>query len=125
MYKLSLFIIISFLSCTTNAQVVQWSQGYTANCENPIEREDGTALAPEEIQKVVYQIVSGTSVIYEVLMSGGCKAAFIDTKQYIPVGEYLLHCYTVDTDERESALSDPGVVLTVQKARPKPPSGMR
>ena len=58
-------------------------------------------------------------------MAGGCKETFIDTKLYVPPGDYLLYGYTVDTEGRESALSDPGVELIVQKARPNPPSNMR
>jgi hypothetical protein len=122
---MKLFIILLLLALPVQAEVVQWSKGYTAGCIDATQREDGTALAPAEIQKVVYQIVSGTSVIYEVLMAGGCKDTYIDTKQFIPPGEYLLHGYTVDTAGLESALSSPGVALTVQKARPKPPSGLR
>jgi hypothetical protein len=125
LYRLSLILIISTLTCTVNAQTVQWSKGYTAGCIDATQREDGTALAQAEIQKVVYQIVSGTSVIYEAIMTGGCKDTYIDTKQFIPPGEYLLHGFTVDTAGLQSALSSPGVALTVQKARPKPPSGLR
>jgi hypothetical protein len=122
---MKLFIILMLLVLPVQAKVVQWSQGYTANCTNATQREDGTALALAEIQKVVYQIKSGDSVIYEALMMGGCNDMYIDTKQFIPPGEYLLYGFTVDTEGLESALSDPGVTLTVQKARPKPPSGLR
>jgi len=119
------FIILMLLSMPVFAIDVQWSKGYLGNCDNPTERVDGTPLLASEIDHVVYQIKSGDQVVYEALMAGGCKETFIDTKLYVPPGDYLLYGYTVDTEGRESVLSEPGVVLTVQKARPKAPSGFR
>ena len=120
-----LFIVLLLLALPVQAKVVQWSKGYTAGCDNPTEREDGTPLSVEEINRVVYQITQDGSTVYEILMMGGCKDTYVDTKSFVPAGEYLLHGYTVDTEGQESSLSSPGVTLTVQKAKPKAPSGFR
>ena len=88
LYRLSLFLIISTLTCTVNADTVQWAKGFTADCENPIEREDGTALTAAEISHIVYQIIpaSGGTPMYEAIMQGGCKPTFVDTKSFVPTG---------------------------------------
>ena len=123
-----LFIIAAFLIAgVTNADDVQWAKGYTADCDNATEREDGTALPADEIAVVKYMIAtSGTATpTHTAIMAGGCNPTFIDTKRYVPVGDYFLYGITVDTDGQESVVSSPGVPLTVMKARPKPPSGLR
>ena len=127
MKKLGILVAIAMCTGTVAAKEVQWSQGYTANCTNATQRVDGTILNATEIAFVKYQIipVSSTSATYEVIMSGGCRTTFIDTKQFVPVGSYLMHGITVDTDGLESVLSSPGVELIVQKARPKSPSGVQ
>ena len=124
--KYLLFVLMLAFS-SVHADTVQWSKGYTADCENATQRVDGSALAITEIATVIYQIIpaSGGVPIYEALMQGGCKPTFVDTKSHIPTGDYLLHGITVDTDGQASIQSSPGVPMTVQKAKPKAPTGLR
>lgn len=124
MKKLLILLLIPF---AVHAKDVQWAQGYTANCDNATEREDGTALPLNEIASVHYLIIpaSGGEPIYTMIMTGGCNPMFVDTHQFVPAGNYLLHGITVDTEGRQSVMSTPGNVLTVIKARPKPPTGLR
>jgi len=121
-----LFILMLAFSWA-QAETVQWSQGYTADCDNPTARSDGSTLSLAEISHVLYQVIpaAGGAPIYEVIMQGGCKPTFVDTKSFLPVGDYLLHGITVDTDGQASVQSSPGIPMTVQKARPNPPSGAR
>ena len=89
MEHLILMLIITLLVAgPLQADVIQWSKGYTAKCDNATEREDGTPLPPEEIDMVIYYIseVYGDidNAIYTVIMDGGCKDTFIDTKSYVP-----------------------------------------
>ena len=122
-----LLIFLLAIGGAANADTVQWSKGYTADCDSPTERVDGTALPASEISHIIYQIIpaSGGTPTYEALMQGGCKPTFVDTKSNVPTGDYLLHGITVDTDGQVSVQSSPGVPMTVQKAKPKPPTGLR
>ena len=123
--KTLIFLLV--FSLPVHAKDVQWSQGYTGGCVNPSEREDGSLLPLSEISLVRYLIIpeGSTTPKHAVIMSGGCVNTFIDTKRNVPVGSYLIHAITVDTDGRESVLSLPGVSLNVIKSNPKPPSGLR
>ena len=111
-----------------SADDVQWSKGYMGGCTDATQREDGSPLLASEIAKVEYYLDKEdgniTSPELTVLMSGGCKDTFIDTKQ-VGTGIYFAYARTFDTDARESIASTPGVVKTITKAKPKPPSGVR
>jgi hypothetical protein len=108
------------------AEIIQWSKGYIAGCDNPTERVDGTPLALEEIARVEYYIdpVDGNPApLHTVIMTGGCTDTFIDTKIF-PVGDYYRYAATFDIDGLISDMSG-GEVMTLQKARPKSPGGIR
>jgi len=122
-----LLVFLLAINGIANADDVQWAKGYTADCDNATEREDGSALDASEIASVRYIIIpeGGTVPVYTAIMAGGCTPTYIDTKKFVPVGRYFLHGITVDTDGRESAVSSPGAPLTVQKSRPNPPGGVR
>ena len=125
---LATVIFVAFIfTLDAKAKDVQWSQGYTGGCVNASEREDGSILPLSEISLVRYLIIPKGSTIpkHTVMMNGGCANTFIDTKRNVPVGSYLIHGITVDTDGNESVLSLPGVLLNVIKSNPKPPSGLR
>lgn len=134
-----IFILSLFLSININAKEVQWSQGYTGNCDNATHR-NGTdsngnpiLLPLSEIYMVRYLIVNKgetdpDNAVYEAQMMGGCKPIFIDTKRYVPPGTYEIYGVTVDTSQPvrlESVLSNPPVELIVTKSKPNPPSGIR
>jgi hypothetical protein len=128
MYRLSLFLIISTLSCIAHADDVQWSKGYTANCDNAVERENGEPLALSEIDRVEYYLdkTDGniTNPVLTILMNGGCKPMFVDTRQ-LSVGDYFAYGRTWDTDGLDSVVSTPGVPKHIQKSRPKSGSNYR
>ena len=127
LWLVSVLMVSAIMVMDANAIEVQWAQGWTADCDNATQRTDGSALSTAEIEYVEYRVTpsTGGNATYTVLMTGGCKPTYIDTKQFIPVGTYLLTGVTVDTDGRVSVPSDPGIELTVMKAKPKPPSGLR
>ena len=121
-----LFVLMLFVSMVATAQDIQWSKGYTAGCDNAVEREDGSALLPEEIAFVMYYLDptdGNPDAMHTITMGGGCTDTFVDTKVF-PTGDYFRYAKTVDTSAQESVLSV-GVPLTIQKARPNPPGGMR
>ena len=127
-------LVMALLPFSAQSDIVQWSKGYTANCDNPVERVDGTPLAASEIARVEYLLspVDGmtgkelselTGVAYTAVMSGGCTSTYIDTKRML-VGDYFAYTVAFDTDARQSVLSV-NHAITVQKARPKSASGLR
>ena len=122
-------MLAMMLALPATAQVVKRSDGYTAGCTNATEREDGTPLPASEIQSVWYYLDmtygETANATRSILMSGGCKDTFIDTKQ-MPVGDYHRYAITVDTDGESSVVSDQLIdVLTIQNAKPKAPGNIR
>jgi len=87
--------------------------------DKPTEREDGTALSPEEIQSYrLYKFVDGEAVPL-INVSGS------DTSYVLNVDTAGSHCYaisTIDSDSREGRLSDQVCVGVVFD--PKPPSNV-
>ena len=93
-YLIAILLLISF---SAHADIVQWSQGYTANCDNPTERTDGTTLDISEIKRVEYFIstldglagqeraaLTGGQVVFAISMIGGCAPVFVDVKSAEP-----------------------------------------
>ena len=122
-------MLAMMLALPATAQVVKRSDGYTASCTNAIEREDGTPLPSNEIQSVWYYLDMTYGEVANptksILMSGGCRDTFIDTKQ-MQVGDYHRYAVTVDTDGVSSVVSPQLTdVLTIQNARPKAPGNIR
>ena len=122
-------MLAMMLALPATAQVVKRSDGYTASCTNATEREDGTPLLASEIQSVWYYLDMTygdvTNPTKSILMSGGCKDTFIDTKQ-MPVGDYHRYAVTVDTDGESSVISDLlPELLTIQNAKPRAPANIR
>jgi len=117
------------VSLPATAEVIKRSDGYTANCDNATQREDGTPLAASEIKNVWYYLDKTwgnlTTPDLSVLMSGGCKSTLIDTKP-LAVGTYHKYAVTIDTDDQSSEVSpqlaDP---LVIQNAKPKAPGNIR
>ena len=120
------YLLLLLVPFAVQAETIQWSQGFTAGCDNPTERIDGTPLLPEEIDRVEYYIdyIDGNpDPLYTIMMTGGCADIFVDTKQ-IPIGDYYRYAITVDTDGLVSDMSV-GAMMTIQKSRPKSPGGIR
>ena len=128
MKTLILFAAFLMTSVDVMAETIQWSKGYTGGCTNATQREDGSPLLATEIAKVEYYLDKNDGDIISpemtVIMTGGCKDTFINTKQ-VGTGDYFIYARTFDTDGRVSVASSPGVLVTIQKARPNPPSGLR
>jgi hypothetical protein len=114
------------------AEVFQWSQGFTADCENATERQDGSVLCngvnctPSEIQAVRYYIGTTDGDIENpeltFLMDGGCVATAVDTRGLLTDVIYYRYAMTQDTDGRWSSFpSTPGLSFTLVKAKPKAP----
>jgi len=120
----TILIIMIMLVSSVHADDIQWSKGFTINCTNAVEREDGTALLPSEIGSIKYYAYpSGETTNNEHVFEfiGGCKAVQIDTKQ-LTTGVKDFYATTVDTDGRESTdLSATKVTHTIMKSRPKAP----
>jgi len=116
-------ILMMFLSVAC-ADDIQWSKGFTINCTDATQREDGTALLTSEIGSIKYYAYpSGETTNNEHVFEfiGGCKAVQIDTKQ-LTTGVKDFYATTVDTDGRESTdLSATKVTHTIMKSRPKAP----
>jgi len=127
--KFTIIMLAMMLALPATAQVVKRNDGYTAGCTNATEREDGTPLPASEIQSVWYLINKTygdiTNPTKSVLMSGGCKDTYVDTKQ-MPVGDYHRYAITVDTDGVQSVVSPQMTdVLTIQNAKPKAPGNIK
>lgn len=123
------FALAMMVISSVNAADVQWSKGYDANCTDATERSDGTPLLAPEIASVEYYIYkegafpAGNPEIPPIVMVGGCKLTFIDTK-LLTTGNKEAYAVTIDTEARRSVYSSPAFVFTVTKSNPKPPSGM-
>jgi hypothetical protein len=122
-------ILLYPLAASAETIVIKRSEGYTANCTNATEREDGTPLPASEIASVWYALdpvhgAGGGDPAYSALMSGGCKPTFIDTKQ-LPKGVYYRFAVTTDTEGLVSVISvmNP-VTITLQNAKPKSPKNV-
>jgi hypothetical protein len=132
MKHISTLFVASVLMITLigvlQAEDIQWAQGFTADCDNPTEREDGTPLSIEEIARVEYYLdpVDGNldTPAYTAIMAGGCQPTFIDTKQ-LSVGDYWAYARTYDTDLLDSVASTPGIPKHIQKSRPKAAKNLR
>ena len=118
------------IALPATAEVVKRSDGFTANCDNPTTREDGTLLPVSEIKQVQYFVdpVYGNVANPDltVLMTGGCNPTFIDTKQ-LAVGTYYRYAITEDTSGLLSvvsvqSISDP---LVLQNANPNAPGNVK
>ena len=125
---LATVIFVAFIfTLDAKAKDVQWSQGYTGGCLDPSQRVDGTPLPPAEIAKVEYYLdqTDGdiTTPELTIIMNGGCRDTFIDTK-VLSTGTYYAYGRAFDTDGLVSDVSvSTDIVIT--KAKPKPPSGIR
>jgi hypothetical protein len=127
--KLMAIAVAMALALPATAQVVKRSEGYPANCTDATEREDGTPLLASEIANVWYYLDKTygdvDTATKSILMSGGCKDTYVDTKQ-MPVGDYHRYAITVDTDGEPSRVSDQlPEVLTIQNAKPKAPGNIK
>lgn len=74
---------------------------YTITCEYPIEREDGTPLAINEIAKVNF-FVSQDKVTWTPAGSNTSACRQVYDLSSIPDGQYYYTGTTVDTEARES-----------------------
>ena len=120
------YFLLLLLPFAVQAEVIQWSKGYTAGCDDATERVDGSPLLPGEIAVVEYYIdpIDGNPAPeHLILMPGGCEDTFVDTKGF-QIGDYYRYARTFDTDGLVSDMSA-GVLMTIQKARPKSPGGIR
>ena len=130
MKRIVLFLTGSLLAFQIQAaDVYQWSQGFTGNCTDPTEREDGTTLLASEIANIYYYIDSTDGNVatpaFTSIMAGGCSPVAVDTKQFNTNTTYYRYGVTEDTDGRLSVVSTPGNPFTVVKSRPKPPSNVQ
>ena len=128
--KFTIIMLAMMLALPATAEVVKRSDGYTATCDNPTQRTDGTTLPLSEIKQIQYFIDpvygNSTSPDLTVLMSGGCKPTFVDTKQ-LTAGTYYRYAITEDTEGQLSVVSvqstsDP---LILQNAKPKAPGNIK
>lgn len=123
--------IIWAVTLNVHALEIQWSHGFTADCDNASERDDGTPLPVSEIYMVNYLIMAKgddplvDSPVYHIEMLGGCMPVPVDTKNVLAPGEYDIYGVTVDTSQPNrlnSIPSTPAFDLRITKNRPKPPT---
>ena len=126
-------VLIFLVSVNVYANDIQWSQGFTADCDNDLARDDGTPMPVSEIYMVKYLVMNkGADPIvdtpaFSVEMMGGCKPVPVDTKSVLTPGEYEIYGVTVDNSEpnRLSSIPSDPVSLRITKNRPKPPKNLR
>lgn len=104
---------------------IEGQKTLTITCEYPIEREDGTALAINEIAKVNFFVEKDGVGGY--LPAGenttACKQVY-DMSQ-VPDGVYVYVVTAVDLQLRESQYSPTNVTATVKRvALPNAPGGV-
>jgi hypothetical protein len=101
---------------------------FTAGCDNPTEREDGTPLALNEIANVTYYVTATdgdiSNPLYTVIMTGGCTDVPVDLQQFPVKTDLYKLGTTLDTDGQLSVLSV-SRSFRIEAANPKPPGQIR
>lgn len=123
MLTVALVCFAFFVGTTMAEDIYKRSDGFTADCDNPTAREDGTLLdwATEGGDVTYYVLMEEgnlNTLALTIEMTGGCQAVPVDTKQW-PVGRYWRHAIATDSASQASRLS-PGVPFILQNARPNP-----
>lgn len=133
MKKLYIFILMLFtLSAFAEGPVVDptITPTWTVTCNYPIEREDGTALAINEIARVEFK-VSQDKTTWQPAGQNNAECKQIYDLTNVPDGQYYYTPLTVDTNGRQSVLAydaDPLEVsaLVVKRiANPNHPTGVQ
>ena len=97
----------------------------TVSCEYPVEREDGTALAVNEIAKVAFYVEKGGAGGYLPAGENATACIQVYDMSQVPDGVYVYVVTTVDTDGRESQHSLTSVTALVKRlANPNAPANM-
>lgn len=127
MKYLLLLLLLPFAAFANNVTLDPTIPGQTTltvTCEYPIEREDGTALAINEIAKVKFFVekngVGGWLPAGE--NTTACRQVY-DLSQ-VPDGVYMYAATTVDTDGRVSQLSETVTALVKRLTNPNAPASV-
>lgn len=125
---LLLLLIASFNVLANDVAIDPTQPGETAltvTCDYPIEREDGTPLAINEIAQVSFFVEKNGAGGYVPAgqNTSACRQVY-DMSQVVD-GVYVYVVTTTDTDGRESRYSATNVIATVKRvANPNSPAGM-
>jgi len=133
MKNLYLILIAVFISSMASFAVkanevnidptVQGQTTLTVTCEYPIEREDGTPLALNEIAKVNFFVVKDGLRTAAGSNDTECKQVY--DMAVVPDGVYLYVVQTEDTGGRTSSDSDDFVIATVKRLpNPRSPTAV-
>ena len=128
MKYLPLLLLLSFsvfANDLTFDPTIEGQTTLTITCEYPIEREDGTSLAINEIVKINFFVEKNGAGGW--LPAGenttACQQVY-DLSQ-VPDGVYVYAATAVDTDGRESQISATNVIATVKRlANPNAPASV-
>lgn len=129
LFALTLFIgfvsIKAAIAQTVNIDpTIPGQQTLTIMCEYPVEREDGTPLAINEITQINFWVTKNGSRTAAGTNTIACQQVY-DMTQVLD-GSYLYTASTLDTDGRESVDTVVGVTVIIKRiAPPKSPFGMR
>lgn len=114
---------------------VRGNSSSTGNCTDATTREDDSALAVENIDRVEYYIdnVDGNlaSPLYTHIMPGGCAAAgafTIDLAQFPSDITFYKYAITVDDQDPEKssvASVSTSFMIVEPSAAPRPPTGIQ
>lgn len=89
------------------------------SCDMPIEREDGTILAIDEIKQINYYITKNDVRIAEPIISSDCVEIF--DLSTVEDGKYVYSITAVDVDHRESKEAPTHVTVNVKRLAPSTP----
>ena len=95
----------------------------TITCDYPIEREDGTSLAINEIARVQFYVEKDGAFAQAGQNTTACRQVY--DMSAIPDGVYVYSVTAIDTEGRESAQSIEVVTALVKRlALPRSPAGV-
>jgi len=94
----------------------------TLSCTMPVEREDGTALAVNEIAEITFFVSTDQVAWTQVGSNTVCSQQLELTNT--PDGQYYYVARTVDTDGRVSRNSNELPLLVKRLAPPAPPTSI-
>ena len=97
----------------------------TVTCDYPIEREDGTPLAINEIAKVAFHVEKNGAGGYVPAGENMSACRQVYDMSQVPDGVYVYVVTAIDTDGRESLFSTEMVTATVKRiANPNAVTGV-
>lgn len=126
---LVIYLLVTATDAEANAVTLDPTQAgqttLTVTCTYPIEREDGTPLALNEIAQVNFFVEKNGAGGFVPAGQNTTACRQVYDMSLVPDGVYVYVVTTTDTDGRESLYSPTNVTATVKRiANPKAPTGV-